>query len=134
MKVYHVETQQDYDALMIELEDKGCKWLSRREPTEKNYWEQNKESSCINILDKDIGFINIEQSKKQYPNIPIIEYKAKGENQMANTECKQCHKKWHQDSAKYCSWCGKKLVEEPEFKVGDYVTVDVNGRKKNCKN
>ena len=41
---------------------------------------------------------------------------------MSNQECKQCHKKWHQDSAKYCSWCGKKLVEEPEFKVGDYVT------------
>ena len=41
---------------------------------------------------------------------------------MLNTECKQCHKKWHHDNAKYCSMCGKKLVEEPEFKVGDYVT------------
>ena len=40
---------------------------------------------------------------------------------MLNTECKQCHKKWHQDSAKYCSWCGNKLVDEPEFKVGDIV-------------
>ena len=52
---------------------------------------------------------------------------------MANTECKQCHKKWHQDSAKYCSWCGKKLVEEPEFKVGDYVTVYVNSKRKTAK-
>lgn len=41
---------------------------------------------------------------------------------MLNPECKHCHKKWHQDSAKYCSWCGKKLVSEHEFKVGDYVT------------
>lgn len=40
---------------------------------------------------------------------------------MLNAECKQCHKKWHHDNAKYCSMCGKKLVEEPEFKVGDYV-------------
>ena len=40
---------------------------------------------------------------------------------MLNTECKQCHKKWHQDSAKYCSWCGNKLVDDPEFKVGDIV-------------
>ena len=39
---------------------------------------------------------------------------------MLNTECKQCHKKWHHDNAKYCSMCGKKLVDEPEFKVGDY--------------
>ena len=41
---------------------------------------------------------------------------------MLNTECKQCHKKWHHDNAKYCEMCGNKLVEEPEFKVGDYVT------------
>ena len=38
---------------------------------------------------------------------------------MLNTECKQCHKKWHHDNAKYCSMCGKKLVAEAEFKVGD---------------
>ena len=47
---------------------------------------------------------------------------------MLNTERKQCHKKWHHDNTKYCTMCGNKLVEEPEFKVGDYVTVDVNGR------
>ena len=40
---------------------------------------------------------------------------------MLNTECKQCHKKWHHDNAKYCEMCGKKLVDEPEFKVGDIV-------------
>ena len=40
---------------------------------------------------------------------------------MLNPECKHCHKKWHQDSAKYCSWCGNKLVDEPKFKVGDIV-------------
>ena len=40
---------------------------------------------------------------------------------MLNTECKQCHKKWHHTNAKYCSMCGKKLVDEPEFKAGDIV-------------
>ena len=40
---------------------------------------------------------------------------------MLNTECKQCHKKWHRDNAKYCSMCGKKLIEEPEFNSGDIV-------------
>ena len=44
---------------------------------------------------------------------------------MLNTECKHCHKKWHQDSAKYCSWCGNKLVDEPEFRVGDIVASKV---------
>ena len=44
---------------------------------------------------------------------------------MLNPECKHCHKKWHQDSAKYCSWCGNKLVDETEFKVGDIVASKV---------
>ena len=44
---------------------------------------------------------------------------------MLNTECKQCHKKWHHDNVKYCSMCGKKLIAEPEFNVDDYVDGDV---------
>ena len=44
---------------------------------------------------------------------------------MLNTECKQCHKKWHYDNAKYCSMCGKKLVSEPYFKSGDIVASQV---------
>ena len=44
---------------------------------------------------------------------------------MLNTECKQCHKKWHHDNAKYCSTCGKKLIAEPEFKSGDIVASQV---------
>ena len=27
MKIYHTATQEDCDKLMIELEEKGCKWL-----------------------------------------------------------------------------------------------------------
>ena len=46
---------------------------------------------------------------------------------MLNPECKQCHKKWHQDSASYCSWCGNKLVEEIEFKKGNIVASTVFG-------
>ena len=44
---------------------------------------------------------------------------------MLNTECKQCHKKWHHDNAKYCEMCGNKLVDEPKFKKGDYVASQV---------
>ena len=80
MKIYHVETQQDYDALMIELEEKGHKWLSGRKPTSKNYWKSYKENTCIVISGKVITFGDIKQCKKQYPYIPIIEYKSKGEN------------------------------------------------------
>ncbi len=44
---------------------------------------------------------------------------------MLNTECKQCHKKWHHTNAKYCTMCGKKLVSEPEFKSGGVVASQV---------
>lgn len=41
---------------------------------------------------------------------------------MLNIECKQCHKNWHHDNSRYCSMCGKKLAQQSEFKVGDYLT------------
>ena len=30
MTVFHVETQQDYDALMIALEEIGCEWRGKK--------------------------------------------------------------------------------------------------------
>ena len=133
MEVYHVKTQADYDALMIKLEENGRKWIVGNEPTFFKFWKTYKENTCIGISDKGVTFGNIEHYKKQYPDTPIVEYKAKGDKQMLNPECKHCHKKWHQDSAKYCSWCGNKLVDEPEFKVGDYATFDIPSNKKIAK-
>lgn len=102
--------------------------------------------------------MNIEQSKKQHPNISIIEYKAKGEN-MTQQEMKQNIIDWATDVSvavesvardmseaeadlKEAKSSAKKLIEKideyletlnPKFKVGDYVMVDVNGRKKIAK-
>ena len=93
MKIYHVETQQAYDELMIELEEKGYKWLSENKPTDLNYWEQRKENSCIEIQGKGIAFGHLEQCIKQYPYTHIIKYKAKGEEmtqeKMTQEEMKQ---------------------------------------------
>ena len=142
MKIYHVKTQESYDTFMSELEVKGYKWISGRKPTGFNYWEQNKESSCIIILSKYITFMNIEQSKKKYPNIHIIKYKAKGENMAEEMKHKlQEVAKLLESEAdlKEVKSSAKKLIEKideyleslkPEFKVSDYVMVDVNGRKK----
>ena len=76
MTIYHTETQEDYNSLMVELEKQGYKWLSGHEPTSKNYWSEDKEDTCIAISGKDITFDSIEWRKKKYPNSPIIEYKA----------------------------------------------------------
>ena len=79
MKIYHTATQQDYDTLMSELEVKGYKWLIGYKPTSKDYWNEDKENTCIVILGKYINFMDIEHCKKRHPSDPIIEYKAKGE-------------------------------------------------------
>ena len=78
MKIYHTETQVDYDALMVELEVKGYKWLSGHKPTHFKYWSEDKENTCIEISGKKINFNSIEWYKEDYPDTPIIEYKAKG--------------------------------------------------------
>ena len=79
IEVYHVKTQADYDALMIKLEEKGRKWICGNEPTFFKFWKTYKEGTCIIISDKGVTFGYIEYYKKQYPNTPIIEYKARGE-------------------------------------------------------
>lgn len=123
MKNYHTATQEDYNALMIELENKGCMWYEEK-PTAKNYWPKNEEKTYVMEENGYLTYGRMEPSYRElYSKEPFIDYKAKGEN-MLNTECKQCHKKWHHDNAKYCSMCGKKLVAEAEFKVGDYVKND----------
>ena len=76
MTIYHTATIEDYDALMYELEGEGCKWISRKKPTSKNYWIIYKENTCIVISGKDITFGPIEWHKKEYPDTKIIEYKA----------------------------------------------------------
>ena len=88
MKIYHVETQADYDTLMIKLEEKGRKWICGNEPTFFKFWKTYKESTCIIISDKGVTFGDIEYYKKQYPNTPIIEYKVRGEKMTKNENVK----------------------------------------------
>ena len=53
MKIYHTETQADYDALMVELEKQGCKWLSERKPTEATTnWKVNSSETCVKVDEK----------------------------------------------------------------------------------
>ena len=138
MEIYNVKTREDYDELMVKLEEKGYKWLSGNKPTAKNYWKSYKENTCIVILGKYITFMAIEHCKKQHPSDPIIEYKTKGEN-MTQEEMKKSTAEADLQEAKSFA---KKLIEKideylesqkPEFKVGDYVTVYVNGKEKIAK-
>ena len=72
MKIYHTETQEDYDALMEELEREGIDTFST------NVWPENEKETGIRLGndDFDYGYGPIDWYAIRHPNIPIIEYKA----------------------------------------------------------
>ena len=78
MKIYHTETQTDYNALMVELEAQGYKWLSGRKPTETTTnWGVRSSETCVRV-DKKISMYDKKSYYTQYyPGTPIIKYKAK---------------------------------------------------------
>ena len=76
MKIYHTETQEDYDALMVELEKEGFLWLSGKLPTSKiNRWGMNRGNSCIIVRDT-ISYASKTWCKYNCSDIPIQKYKA----------------------------------------------------------
>ena len=87
MKIYHTETQADYDALMIELEKQGCEWLSGRRPTEttKN-WKQNSSETCVRVGKKMAMYDKKSYYTWEYPDTPIIKYKVKADEKMKFTK------------------------------------------------
>lgn len=90
MKLYHVETQEDYDALMFKLEKEGCEWSSTgNKPTKDGLWHLFKGDTVIEKY-----YIYLEVASKgyceiAYPDIPIKKYKVK-QDEVA---------KWYDDAA-----------------------------------
>ncbi|WP_373804513.1 DUF1642 domain-containing protein [Jeotgalibaca porci] len=86
MKIYHTETQSDYDALMIKLEAEGSMWHGEGKPTSWNGWSINSNETCVIIRGPRITQACLISCKNYYPKIPIIKYKAKAEDKMKFTE------------------------------------------------
>jgi hypothetical protein len=82
MKIYHTATQEDYDALMFELEEKGKYWEdSKKNPTyERNHWILSEENTYISENSESISIYDYIGVKKEYPYQAIIEYKARKDN------------------------------------------------------
>ncbi|MGJ6879767.1 DUF3310 domain-containing protein, partial [Listeria monocytogenes] len=78
MELYHVETQEDYNALMMYMEKKGYRWNEREEPTEYNCWNIFKKDTVI-VIEYDIylGVASKEYYERVYPDTPIEKYKVK---------------------------------------------------------
>ena len=76
MQIYHTETQTDYDALMVELEEQGYKWLSGRKPTETTTnWKQHSSETCVRVDKKIAMYDKKSYYTRGYPDTPIIKYK-----------------------------------------------------------
>ena len=76
MKIYHTATQEDYDALMIELEEKGVTWSLGTKPTAINNWARTGTDTCLREDSGIIEYCDREYYEKIYQDTPIIEYKA----------------------------------------------------------
>lgn len=89
MKIYHTETQEDYDALMVELERQGIGTLGKR------YWEvyENQTAVIVHALCRrsdsartDTAYGSLEWALQTYPTVPIQKYKAKVDDKMKFTK------------------------------------------------
>ena len=78
MILYHTATQEDYDALMVELEGEGYKWGSGDKPTELEcMWGTYEENTCL-VVDSnnmDIFLASVKHFKDK--GLKKIGYKAK---------------------------------------------------------
>ena len=145
MTVYHVETKQAYDELMIELEEKGCKWVGGKKLTDFDEFSTYGIDTYVYDECCKISVSSGNYFKEHHSDEPVIEYKAKGEN-MTQEEMKQ---KLHENALdvfvkvqpfykstseteadlQEAKSSAKKLIEKideyletlkPKFKVGDY--------------
>ena len=88
MKIYHVETQQDYDALMSELKEKGFKWVGGENQTQLDIFKDYGKDTCVYEKYGLISFSDVECFKKYHSNETLIEYKVRGEKMEKNENVK----------------------------------------------
>ena len=87
MKIYHTETQEDYDALMAELEEQGCKWFNGVQMTKKpDNWGVHKKHTYVRVDGVYAFYDSVYFHEWRYPDIPITKYKAKVDEKMKFTK------------------------------------------------
>ena len=77
MKLYHVETQEDYDELMKELGEQGYAWTSGRSLDISNEWIKYESDTVVRVVnDKSVTYSSKGIYSWYLPNSEIITYKA----------------------------------------------------------
>ena len=87
MKIYHTETQADYDALMVELEEEGVSWFNGVQMTKKpDNWGVHKKHTYARVDGVYAFYDSVYFHEWRYPDIPITKYKAKVDDKMRFTK------------------------------------------------
>ena len=79
MTIYHTETEEDYNSLMVELEKQGFRWggVYGEKPTRESYYKVYTSETTITTYTDAIRYGCVKDDMKSYPDEPIIKYKAK---------------------------------------------------------
>lgn len=79
MKIYHTETQEEFDALLGKLKNEGYSWFFGEVITsyDSQLWERNKQNTVVHIEEEGVSCGSLSYAKYLHPNIPIEKYKVK---------------------------------------------------------
>lgn len=79
MKIYHTETQEDFDALLGKLKNEGYSWFFGEviPSYDSELWERNKQNTVVHIEEEGVSCGSLSYAKYLHPNIPIEKYKVK---------------------------------------------------------
>lgn len=92
IKIYHTETQEDYDSLMRELKKQGIETFIG------NWWKEYEEDTVVFVHGRiNTTFRSIAGAKAQHPTVPIIKYKAGEKLEFTPDEIKIYHTETQED-------------------------------------
>lgn len=75
--IYRTRTQEEYDWLMKELGDAGCRWHFGQKTTDfEDTWEIYKSGTCISVENKELTYMSLTRYKEdlnEFKNYDYIE-------------------------------------------------------------
>ncbi|MBK3695715.1 DUF3310 domain-containing protein [Listeria monocytogenes] len=79
MKIYHTETQEDFDALLGKLKNEGYSWFFGEVITsyDSQLWERNKQNTVVYLEGDGVSYGTISYAEDNYHDTPIEKYKVK---------------------------------------------------------
>ncbi|EJE1708403.1 DUF3310 domain-containing protein [Listeria monocytogenes] len=88
MKLYHTETQEDFDALLENLKNEGWTWFFGEAITQDDseLWERFKQDSALFVDEEGVSYGTLSYAEDNYPDTPIEKYKAKNSEWARNAE------------------------------------------------